>query len=94
MARVRFRHSSSGYQAVMKGEGVESDLQRRADAVRGVAAPQFAARYHYGDPPEVIADTYIGQSRAGATIIAVHPESLAIERRHRILGGAIDAARG
>lgn len=94
MARVRFEHSSAGFVGVMKSEGVEADLQRRADAVRAAAAPLFAGESVSGTPVEVIADTYVGQARAGATIIAIHPRSLEIEQRRRILGGAIDAAGG
>lgn len=96
MARtVRFEHSSAGYLEVMKSGGVEQDLQRRADRVKGAAEPQYSGEDTHGTTPvEVIADTYVGKARSGATVIAIHPRSLAIEMERRILGGAIDAAGG
>jgi hypothetical protein len=98
MARVieRFRINSRGARALLRSPGVRAELQRRADSVKAVAEPQFQAATadsHVPDPVRVIADTYTGSSRAGATVIAIHPSSLRIERDRRILGGAIDAAR-
>lgn len=94
VASVRFKHSSRGYQNVMKSAGMRADLQRRADQVKQVAGPQFdvADDDLWGTPVEVIADTYVGKSRAGGTVVAVHPAALKIESERRILGGAIDAA--
>jgi hypothetical protein len=46
-----------------------------------------------GTPVRVVADTYIGRGRAGATVIAVHPRSLGVERRHGYLRAAMSAAR-
>ncbi|MFH0243594.1 hypothetical protein ACGRHY_14470 [Streptomyces sp. HK10] len=96
MAAVRFRLRSRGARALLRSDGVRADLQRRADQVRAVADPQFqeaTADSHVSEPVRVIADTYTGAQRAGATVIAIHPSSLRIERERRILGGAIDAAR-
>lgn len=93
----RFRLQSAGARALLKSTGVRADLQRRASAVAAVAEPQLVAataHIHVTDPVLVVADTYIGDNRAGATVIAIHPASLRIEREHRVLGGALDAARG
>ena len=95
MADVRFHMRSAGARAILRSDGVRDDLQRRADAVKAVAEPQWleaTADDHVDGPVRVIADTYVGSSRAGATVIAIHPYSLRIERERRILGGAIDAA--
>lgn len=92
--QLRFRHNPGGYFAVMKSDEVRANLQARADKVAAEAAPQYRQHDLYGDPVEVIADTYEGQHRAGATIVAVHPLSLRVEAKYRILGGAIDAAGG
>lgn len=92
----RFRLNSRGAKALLRSDGVRAELQRRADAVRSVAEPQWQAATadsHVPEPVRVIADSYTGSGRAGATVIAIHPASLAIEQDQRILGGAIDAAR-
>jgi hypothetical protein len=92
----RFKLHSRGAQALLRSDGVRAELQRRADAVRAVAEPQWqAATAGIGglDPVRVIADTSVGSGRAFATVIAIHPASLRIEQDRRILGGAIDAAR-
>lgn len=95
-ARVTFRMNSRGARALLRSDGVRDHMQRRADAVWAVAAPAFEratssvwSRY----PVRVVADTAVGSGRAFATVIAVHPASLRIERERRILGGALDAAR-
>jgi len=93
----RFRLNSRGAKALLRSDGVRAEFQRRADAVKAVAEPQWqAATADTGtaEPVRVIADTYSGSGRAGATVIAIHPASLRIEQDQRILGGAIDAARG
>lgn len=82
MALVKFDHSGKGYLSVLRGRGVQRELQRRADLVRR-AAQQRTDR-------ELFADTYVGKSRAGATIGGV---SLDEEADRRILGSSIDAAR-
>lgn len=98
MARVieRFKLNSRGARALLRSDGVRADLQRRAEAVKAVAEPQWEAAtadIHTEEPVRVIADSYTGSGRAGATVIAIHPASLRIEQDRRILGGAIDAAR-
>ncbi|MEU2180111.1 hypothetical protein [Streptomyces thermolilacinus] len=88
--------NSRGARALLRSAEVRDDLQRRADAVKAVAAPAYEratsdiwTRY----PVKVIADTSVGANRAFATVVVVHPAALRIEREHRILGGALDAAR-
>ncbi|WP_049566877.1 hypothetical protein [Streptomyces sp. SBT349] len=92
----RFRLNSRGAKALLRSDGVREDMQRRADAIKAVAEPQWqAATAGIGglDPVRVIADTSVGSGRAFGTVIAIHPASLRIEQDRRILGGAIDAAR-
>lgn len=95
-SRVTFRMNSRGARALLRSDGVRAHLQERADAVRAVAAPAFeeaTSDIYTRDPVRVIADTSVGSGRAFATVIAVHPAALRIERERRILGGALDAAR-
>lgn len=93
MARVlvRFRLLSPGARGVLRSDGVRGDVERRAElvarAVRG-RAPGVLARH---GPQGIVADSYTGAGRAGSTVIGV---PLDYEREHRVLGGAIDAARG
>jgi hypothetical protein len=98
MARVieRFEINSPGAEALLKSNGVRNDLLRRAVAVANWARPyyeQALADSGTDTPVRVIADTYIGRARAGATVIAVHPRSLGVERRHGYFRGAMSAAR-
>lgn len=94
MARtiVKLEFDSAGFDEVLKSAAVREELQARADRVKSRVEQQFLRAYHYGTAPRVIADTYVGQTRAGATIVVVHPEALAIEQRYRFLGSAIDSA--
>lgn len=83
----RFKHNRAGYLAVLKSSGVEADLGRRAQRVRAAAQSQIPADE---DGIELIADTQVGKTRAGATVIGI---PMRLEVDHRILGRAIDAAR-
>lgn len=91
----RFRLNSRGAAALLKSPGVRADLERRARAVAGQAGPQFEqalADSHTPEPVRMIADSYTGRTRAGATAIAVHPGSLRVEREHGYFRGAMSAA--
>lgn len=93
----RFRINSRGAENLLKSAGVAADLLRRAEAVRDWAGPYFEqALAHSGtaEPVRMIADTYVGRSRAGATAIAVHPQSLRVEQQHGYFRGAMSAAAG
>lgn len=91
-----FRLNSPGAAALLKSNGVRNDLLRRATAVANWARPYYEsalADSGTDTPVRVIADTYIGRSRAGATIVAVHPRSLRVEQEHGYFRGAMSAAR-
>lgn len=77
----RFTIDSKGAKALLRSDGVREDLQRRAEQVKAAAQGQTRR--------ELIADSYIGTGRAGATVIGVSETEEAAER---ILGTAIDAA--
>lgn len=80
----KFVHNRAGYRQVLRSDGVRAMLQHKADAVRSAAAGQVPADV------ELIADTTLGTNRAGGTVIGV---PMRLEKSHRILGSAIDAAR-
>ncbi|WP_199553194.1 hypothetical protein, partial [Streptomyces sp. N35] len=81
----RFVLKSAGAKALLKSPGVRADLERRAQAVADWAGPYFEqdlADSGTDEPVRIIADSYTGTSRAGATAIAVHPHSLRVEQQH------------
>ncbi|MDH2392316.1 hypothetical protein QCN29_26775 [Streptomyces sp. HNM0663] len=97
MARAveRFQISSRGADKLLKSDGVRADLQRRAQAIVDWAGPYFEqalADSHAPEPVRMVADSYIGRTRAGATAIAVHPGSLRVEQEHAYFRGAMSAA--
>lgn len=82
MALVAFKHSSRGYQAILRSDAVREDLLRRAQAVKAVADERTVLN--------LIADSYTGTGRAGATVIGV---LMSEELANGIMANAIDAAR-
>ncbi|MFB6948896.1 hypothetical protein ACFV85_14970 [Streptomyces niveus] len=91
----RFQINSRGAAALLKSDGVRADLERRAQAVADWAGPYFEQALADSGTPEpvrIIADSYTGRTRAGATAIAVHPGSLRIEQEHGYFRGAMSAA--
>lgn len=92
---VKYTHNSAGMRELLISLGVEKMLHGRAERVAEAAQ----AHYDSEDQPhtgEVVVevDSGVGPGRVHATVVAKHPAALAIEARHRILGGAIDAAGG
>lgn len=86
----RFKHSWPGYRQVLRSAEVRADMQRRATAVANQARGRLPAG-NKGSHITILADTAVGRNRAGATVIGV---PMHLERKHRILGSSIDAARG
>jgi hypothetical protein len=85
-----FKHIPKGYRAMLRSAEVRSDLQRRADNVAGVVRRQLSGLGNEGSGVRLIADTNVGRNRSGATVLGV---PMRLERKYRILGSAIDAAR-
>lgn len=86
----RVQLDSRGMQELLRSESVRGDLLARAERVAAVVRGRTEGVLDHG-PGGIVADSYVGRSRAGATVIGVAME---VESRHRILGSAIDAARG
>jgi hypothetical protein len=86
----RFRLDSRGMKTILKSSGVREDLLARANRVAAQARGRTEGVLDHG-PGGIVADSYTGRSRAGATVIGVPME---VESTERVLGSAIDAARG
>jgi hypothetical protein len=85
-----FRHDSNGYRAVLRSAEVRADLQRRADNVARAARGRLSGVGNEGSGVHLIADSFIGRNRAGATVIGM---PMRLERKYRILGSSVDAGR-
>lgn len=86
---VVFDVNHSGVAELATGIGMKAEMVRRATNVARTAQGLLPAR-HSGGQIEV--SGFIGLHRARASVI--WPGGLAMEYAHRILGRAIDAARG
>lgn len=82
MTLERFVLNSSGAREILRSSGVRADLESRARRVKAAAQPHTDR--------DLIADSYTGRNRAGATVIGT---SITEETERRTLGSAIDAAR-
>ncbi|MFE5021400.1 hypothetical protein [Streptomyces sp. NPDC056690] len=86
----RFRVNRAGLRELLKSDGVRADLEARARRVATAARARGDGVLDRGEGG-IVADSYTGRSRAGATVIGVPMD---IEARDRVLGASIDAARG
>ncbi|MFC4335211.1 hypothetical protein [Salininema proteolyticum] len=85
---MRLRLRRRGMAALLKSDEVRSDLKRRADRVAETVRNRTEGVLDHGEGG-IVADTYTGRGRAGATVIGVPME---VEERDHVLGSAIDAA--
>ena len=92
MARPKVNLNNAGIRQILTSPEVTAELKRRANAVAS-AARSSAVAPHAG---EVRYHVVMAQSptRTRALVIADHPAALGQEAQYRILGGALDAAKG
>ncbi|MGW7296084.1 hypothetical protein ACWGIB_27325 [Streptomyces xiamenensis] len=86
----RFRVNRAGLRELLTSDGVRADLEARARRVAAAARARGEGVLGHGEDG-IVADSYTGKSRAGATVVGVPMD---VETRDRVLGGSIDAARG
>ncbi|WP_432159218.1 hypothetical protein [Streptomyces sp. bgisy153] len=87
---VVFRIDSAGAKELLRSDSVRQDLLQRAERVAQRVRGQARGVLDHGDEG-IVADSYTGRGRAGATVIGVPMEE---EARSRVLGSSIDAAGG
>ena len=93
---VRFELNSAGIRSLLGSEGVKLDLRARADRV-AAAATERAPEVGWEDEREPLPIEVVdasSSSRARVLVRSNHYAGLAVESKYRLLGGALDAARG
>lgn len=93
MGRFRVRLNDKGMDNLLHSEGVEDDLLKRGEAVATQArqlAPVVSGAYRAGI--EAVADDH--PTRVAVHVSSSVPYAAIVEARLRVLGRAIDAARG
>ncbi|MGH3878065.1 MAG: hypothetical protein ACRDSK_13630 [Actinophytocola sp.] len=94
MALERYEPNRRGLLDILKSEGVRLMLHGRAERVAAAARAKGQMMGRKKNVPlPIVVDSGIGQNRARAAVIAKHAGALAAERKNRILGSAIDAAK-
>lgn len=81
---VRFEYNPAGYRAIRRSDAVRQILEDKAHLVAATAQRETPDNW------VVRADSGVGPNRASATVFGV---PLWLERRRRVLGRAMDAAR-
>ncbi|MEM9134281.1 MAG: hypothetical protein AAGE88_18175 [Actinomycetota bacterium] len=81
---IRFTYSPKGYRDILRSEAVRRIVLAKAERVADAARPEVPGGWW------IRADSYTGRNRAGATVMGV---PMRLERKRRILGRAMDAAR-
>lgn len=84
MKPVRIKINRKGAEAILKSEGVRADLERRARAIAAAAG---------GDTDDYEASSYVGVTRARASVVTATFEARKAEAEDRRLSSAIEAGR-
>ena len=94
VSSVRIEMDYGGVGELLRSAGVQADLDNRGEAMK--AAAEGRGIMVEGEPGDValpITSTSAGNSRRARTIVAIdHPAGLAVEAKHRLLVGSLDAA--
>jgi hypothetical protein len=91
---VRIEIDPDGIGELLRSPEVRADLERRATAV--AKAAQDRGILVDGEPGKealpIITGSGTGGGRARAFVRILHPSGLAVEAKHRLLVGSLDAA--
>lgn len=93
MARARVKLDKAGMRELLRSREVQTEMHRKAeraaDAARTIA-PEVSGDYIASIEP--VDDP--ASDRARSRVVAHVPYALEVEARHRVLGRALDAAKG
>jgi hypothetical protein len=95
VSSVRIDLDRAGIRSLLGDDGVQAMLMRKAGAVATAAnehSPMVDGIPGDEKPPIYQVDAR-SSSRARALVVLDHPAGLAIEAKHRLLVGSLDAAR-
>lgn len=81
-SKIRIVVSEEGIRAVLKSGAVQADLQSRAARIAAAAGPGMQA------------SSFMGKTRARASVITATAKARRAEARDRALTRALDAGRG
>lgn len=94
VSSVRIELTRNGLRAYLASPEVAAMLERKARAVAQAAeARGITVEGTPGVPLPIEVSSRSGGSRARASVVIAHPSGLAVEAKHRLLGGSLDAAR-
>jgi hypothetical protein len=94
LGSFRIELARNGLREVLAGPQVQAMLERKARAV--AQAAEARGIKVEGDDSVALpikVESRAGGTRARASVIIDHPAGLAVEAKHRLLGGSLDAAR-
>jgi hypothetical protein len=94
LSSFRIELTRNGLREYLASSEVEAMLARKARAVAQAAeARGIKVEGEPGIPVPIEVASRSGGSRARASVYIAHPAGLAVEAKHRLLGGSLDAAR-
>lgn len=94
VSSVRIELARDGLRAYLASPEVQAMLERKARAVAQAAESRaIKVEGTPGTPVPIEVASRSGGSRARASVYIAHPSGLAVEAKHRLLGGSLDAAR-
>lgn len=95
MGSVRIELDRAGIRSLLTAAETQAMVEAKAEAV--AQAAQGRGLTVEGDPGEVplpvVTRSAGSASRARALVVIDHPSGLAVEAKHRLLVGSLDAAR-
>lgn len=96
MTSIRIEMNRAGVGDLLRSDAVQQMLNRKAAAVAAAAssrAPMVDGQPGKEKLPVTSRPATSTSTRARAIVEADHPAALAVEAKHRLLVGALDAAR-
>ena len=93
LSSFRIELARNGLREVLAGPEVRAMLEDKARAVAQAAEARGIKVEGSEKALPIKVESRAGGTRARASVIIDHPAGLAVEAKHRLLGGSLDAAR-